>query len=357
MAQLRLGVIGIGEVGASLGRALARDDRIAITALCDVDGAAMDDFGSYLPKRPDHFSDYADLLARDTVDAVFVGTPNALHAPVAVAALRQGKHLLITKPLAGSLPDAEAIATHCPQDVVAMMALPKRYEDGVQYLSRLARRGYFGDIYHARVRVARRSGIPSWSRVTIGPGGGVMRDMGVHFIDAAWWLMGRPDPLVALGASGAKFGPRGRGYWSFGVPEPDYVDAFASDDYTCGTVCFENGSSMQIETFWAVHAEQDFQLEIHGTEGGAKLNPLTVFRTVDEAPHTVQIDLPKGPVNPRAVRDNDETPSFWRRISAHFVDCAINGETCDAPVQDGLVVQRIMESLIESAAVRSAVQP
>ena len=58
--------------------------------------------------------------------------------------------------------------------------------------------------------------------------------MGVHFLDAAWWLMGMPRPLRVLGAAGAKFGPRGQGYWLYKEPPADLYRQFAADDYGSG---------------------------------------------------------------------------------------------------------------------------
>jgi predicted dehydrogenase len=229
-----------------------------------------------------------------------------------------------------------------------MMAMPKRYEDPVYHLAQLATQGFFGEIYYARVRVARRSGIPSWSGATIGDGGGVMRDMGVHFIDAAWWLMGRPEPTSVLGVSGAKFGHRAQGYWSFATPSDDYVKQFRSDDYACGSVTFANGALLTVEALWAGHLEQEFQIELMGTEGGARINPLTLFATCNGAPCSTTVQIPNGPANPRLRDPLADVPSHWRRISQHFVSCITGEEECQVPFRDGYTIQQIMESMLDS---------
>lgn len=348
MSHVNLGVVGVGEVGESVGLALAADPRVRLVAICDTSAAAMDRFAQRLPQAPTQFTDYRAMLAEADAHGIFIGVPNSLHAPVVIEALGRKKHVLITKPLAGSLAEAASVVRHVSQETVAMMAMPKRYEEPVHHLAQLAGDGYFGEIYYARVRVARRSGIPSWSTATIGPGGGVMRDMGVHFIDAAWWLMNRPTPISILGVSGAKFGPTGQGYWKFAQPLPDYVERFSSDDYSCGVVSFANGAAMQVECFWAGHLQQEDQLEIMGTKAGARVSPLTLFTTRNGAPYDTTVTIPKGPANPRAVDPARDLPIHWRRISSHFVSCILGEESCDVPVQDGFTVQRILESLLGS---------
>ena len=66
-----------------------------------------------------------------------------------------------------------------------MMSLSTRFADAVQYLGRLVRAGEFGELYYARARSIRRSGIPDWNPGFIRKGGGAFRDVGVHVLDAA----------------------------------------------------------------------------------------------------------------------------------------------------------------------------
>jgi predicted dehydrogenase len=181
----------------------------------------------------------------------------------------------------------------------------------------------------------RRSGIPSWSPGFIQAGGGAFRDMGVHALDSAWWLLGRPQPVSVSGVAGAKFGPRGLGFWGW-KPQPELGPQYAADDYAGGFVRFENGAGLQIESFWASHQPEEFQIELFGTEAGAKLDPLTIHRTENGAPvDTVYPEL------------HDDA---WDQLSAHFIECVLDGVECQAPLRHGLIVQEMMEALLQSAA-------
>jgi predicted dehydrogenase len=131
------------------------------------------------------------------IDAIFIGTPNQLHVPMALEAVKNGKHILVTKPLA----DSEAAALKLvkaaeAKGVVNMMSLSTRFSDSCRYLGNLTQRKYFGDLYYARARSVRRSGIPAWNLGFIQQGGGAFRDMGVHVLDAVWWLLDNPAPVT-----------------------------------------------------------------------------------------------------------------------------------------------------------------
>jgi predicted dehydrogenase len=279
------------------------------------------------------------MCRNDTVDAVFVGTPNQLHASVGLAAVRAGKHVLVIKPLADSVASARQLVEEAEAaGVTNMMSLSMRFGSDCVHLGRKRDRGAFGEIYYGRARSVRRSGIPGWNPGFLRAGGGAFRDMGIHVLDTAWWLMDMPAPVSAFGVSGAKFGPRGEGYFHFEPASKETAAQFAADDYTCGLVRFENGAALQVESFWASHQPSELQVELFGTEAGARLFPPTVYGTEDGAPHDTSIEAP-----PKA-------PTGWERIADHFIKCALDGAPCSAPLRHGLRVQQMLEAVLESAA-------
>ena len=108
-------------------------------------------------------------------------------------AVAHGKHVLVTKPLADSVEAAARLVEAAEAaGVVNMMSLSTRFSPDVQYMGALARQGTFGELYYARARSIRRNGIPAWNPGFIRAGGGAFRDMGVHVLDSAWWLLGMP---------------------------------------------------------------------------------------------------------------------------------------------------------------------
>ena len=333
MEVVRVGVVGMG-IGRANAKAIAANPRGEVVALCDLLEERMEEVAADLPQRPRFFTDYEAMCADADIDAIMVGTPNQLHVPMAEKALKAGKHVLVTKPLADSPEAAERVVALAEQlDLVNMMSLSTRFSGAVQYLGGLANGGDLGELYYARARSVRRNGIPHWGAHFIQKGGGAFRDMGVHVLDAAWWLIGRPAPVSALGVAGAKFGPRGRGY-SREVPE-EYWRQYAADDYGCGIIRFENGAAIQVESFWASHQPNEVNVELFGTEGGAVLRPLTVYKDVNGRPADLTIKPPD--------------VGGFDGLAAHFIECILDGVECDAPLRDGMVVQRMLEAVLESS--------
>lgn len=334
--QLRVGIIGMG-IGQPNALAIAKNPRGRVTALCDVVKERMRDFATHLPEPVEMFTDYRELCRCTEVDAVFIGTPNQLHVPMGLEAVRRGKHVLITKPLADSEQTAAKLVRAAEASgVVNMMSLSTRFSGECQFLGRLIAQGQLGDLYYGRARSIRRSGIPDWNLGFVQAGGGAFRDMGVHVLDAAWWLLGMPKPVSAVGVAGAKFGPRGEGYWHYRKPAETFYSEYVADDYAGGLIRFENGTGLQVESFWASHQPNELQIELFGTGAGARLRPLTLYRTVNGAPQDITVNLPEG-------------PKVWSHIAAHFIGCILDGAPCQAPLRHGLIVQLMMEALLESA--------
>lgn len=339
MDEVRFAIVGVGGIGRAHGQALLKTPRARIVALCDIVPSQMDIFAKELSEPAKFYTDFNELYQDPDVDAVFVGTPNQVHVPAALAAVRNGKHVLCTKPLSDSVEAAAHLVQEAEASgVVNMMSLTMRFSDQVQYLGKLFKRGELGELYYARARSVRRSGIPDWNLGFIEAGGGAFRDMGVHVLDSSWWLLGMPKPVSITGVGGAKFGPRGQGYWSFRQPTEEYWSRFAADDFAGGFIRFDNGTGLQVESFWASHQPEEVQLEFFGTEAGAKLKPLTLYRTVNGAPQDITVEIPERP-NP-----------MGRGILGHFIDCILDGVPCEAPLRHGLMVQEMMEAMLKSAA-------
>ncbi|HAA76537.1 TPA: oxidoreductase [Candidatus Latescibacteria bacterium] len=328
-------------IGKPNGRAISENPHGEVAALCDLDTGRMNTFAAELPNDPKHDTDYKKLCEDPDIDAIFVDTPNQLHVPIALEAVRNDKHVMVTKPLADSERAAKKLVDAAESSgVVNMMSLSTRFGPACRYLGALSQEGYFGDLYYARSRSIRRRGIPAWNLGFIKEGGGAFRDMGVHALDAVWWLLGMPTPVTVTGVSGAKFGPRGEGYggeWRGRKAPKRVYSQYEADDYAGGFIRFENGTGLQIESFWASHQRPEFQMELFGTEAGAQLSPLTLYRTDHNNEQDVSVDLPRG------------GKESWDNIAAHFIDCIRLGKTCEAPLRQGLTVQQMMEALLKSA--------
>jgi predicted dehydrogenase len=99
LEALRIGVIGCGNQGGALTQAVVRSDNLRLVACADPDAAAAEQVAALADGVSTHES-VRDLLDAADVDAVLIATPHHVLAPLALAAIRAGKHVLIEKPMA-----------------------------------------------------------------------------------------------------------------------------------------------------------------------------------------------------------------------------------------------------------------
>jgi scyllo-inositol 2-dehydrogenase (NADP+) len=143
--------------------------------------------------------DAAALLADPSIAMVVVSTPNDTHFPLAKAALEAGKHVVIDKPIATSVADAEALAALATAQGRLLSVFHNRRWDGdFLTLRALLDQGMLGEVtlYEARWDRFRPALRDSWHE-TQGPGGGVLIDLGPHLIDQALALFGAPHSVSA----------------------------------------------------------------------------------------------------------------------------------------------------------------
>ena len=246
--------------------------------VCDVDiERAKDIQKTYnCPKVTD---DYKELLMDPQVDSVHICTPNFLHKTIAVEALKAKKHVIVEKPIAITVADAEEIfKTAKENNVYVMSANCFRYVTEATMLKKFMDAGMLGEIYYAKVEALRRRGIPPHGVFTSKEkqGGGPLIDICIHVIDMAMYLLGNPKPVAVSGASFAKIGPF-EGH-ATGVRGPWNPKEFEVEDFACGMVRFETGQVMVIETSFAANIEKDKQnVTLLGTKGGADTQPLKVY--------------------------------------------------------------------------------
>jgi scyllo-inositol 2-dehydrogenase (NADP+) len=141
----------------------------------------------------------ADELFEDPhIDLVVIATPNDLHAPQALAALRAGKHVAIDKPMCITAAEAdELIALAHRERRMLTVFQNRRWDADFLTIQELVRTGRLGELnaFHARWDRFRPTVVDRWREH--GPGGGVLYDLGAHLIDQVLCLFGMPDWVQA----------------------------------------------------------------------------------------------------------------------------------------------------------------
>jgi predicted dehydrogenase len=145
---VRVAVVGLGYWGKNLLRTFARLPHARLTALCDVDAAAV---ARFAPEHPGAAAvhDYAELLGRNDVDAVVLATPPSRHHAMALPALRAGKHVWVEKPLAMTAAHGrELVNAAAAAGRILFVDETFLYDPLVREMKRLVDGGALGDVLH-----------------------------------------------------------------------------------------------------------------------------------------------------------------------------------------------------------------
>jgi len=269
---LRVGVVGTGGAGAEHILAYLQYPGVEVVAIADPRESRLAEMAAK-HHIPFTYTDYQDLIARDDLDIVSVATPNHLHAPVTIAALNSGKHVLCEKPLARELAEGEAmVRAAISANRALVVAFNHRQRGDVRVLKAHIDQGGLGRIYHAKATWMRRSGIPGmggWFTTRAMAGGGPLIDLGVHVLDMALYLLGEPEVSAVSAATYAELGPRGRG----GRGDTSGQTAYEVEDLATAFIRLSNGVTLLLEASWAVYGRHgdDFGVSLFGTDGGADI--------------------------------------------------------------------------------------
>ncbi|MBI2919047.1 MAG: Gfo/Idh/MocA family oxidoreductase [Chloroflexi bacterium] len=194
------GIIGIGlHADRCMAPAIAKAEGGKLVAVCSRDpGRAAAFAAKHGAQRS--YRDYGAMLRDDGVEAVYVATPNNLHAAQTIEAARAGKHVLCDKPMALTVPDAERMIEACARKGVKLgMAFQNRHHPAHVEARRLIALGAVGEVSVARAEYSRPLSGPSRSNWRGDPavaGAGSLMGMGLHPLDLLRYLTGREVELV-----------------------------------------------------------------------------------------------------------------------------------------------------------------
>jgi UDP-N-acetylglucosamine 3-dehydrogenase len=197
--RLRIAVIGGGAMGARHLRKLAELPGVAVAGLVDPDPATAPVADMASVRR---FDNLDELLAATGADAAIVATPTPEHHDVAAVALSAGLHVLVEKPIAATLDEADALIAAAERaGVVLAVGHVERHNPVVQELRRLVADGTVGDV--SSVLARRVGGVPQREPAT-----DVVVDLAIHDVDVMGYVTGQTPVLLAAHGSRTFHGSR-----------------------------------------------------------------------------------------------------------------------------------------------------
>lgn len=324
---MKIGVLGLGFMGSTHVKAIKNSSIATVTAVVSADaskltgdlsgiqgnlgtsGEVMDFSGM------GKYTEVGPVLADPNIEAVDICLPTDLHASIAIAALRAGKHVLVEKPMALSGADCDRMLEEAKKaGRILMTAQVLRFFPEYQAAARQMKG--LGTARSALFR--RRCAAPSWSGWSADPsksGGGVF-DLLIHDVDYALHLFGVPDSVTAEG----------------------YENLPAGVDWISGHLHYANGPSVLITGGWHHPKAYPFSMEFTLVADGGTLEyssagrPLTLYSSAGEE---TKLDLP--------------SQDGFRAEIEYFAECAIAGrqpELC--PPEDSANAVKVTLAMVES---------
>ncbi len=343
---LRVGVVGLGWAGQQHLQAYQQIEGVEVIGLAGKESELLAELGAK-HRVAGLFQGWEELIALPGLEAVSVAVPTFLHAPIAVAALDAGLHVLSEKPIArDAVEGARMVEAARRAGRVLDVAFNHRRRGDIRELKKIIAAGELGRPYYAKASWLRRSGIPglgSWFTSRELAGGGPLADIGVHVLDYALYLLGEPEVVAVSAVTYAELGPRGRGGSGRAAADAS-TSAFEVEDFASAFLRLEGGGSLLIEAGWAAYRSPDDLIDftVYGTDGGAELRvegasntpagKLTVFTEVDGENTDRTVPAEPGRAHQHVVEDFVDVvrgdPAKW---SAHDGSLALKrAEIIDA---------------------------
>ncbi|TVR08556.1 MAG: gfo/Idh/MocA family oxidoreductase [Planctomycetota bacterium] len=333
MRDIRLGIIGLGNIGTSCHYKNIREGKVQgvqVAGVCDRNADLLSPFAK---QDIATFTDSKQLIRSGTVDAVLIATPHYAHTTIGVDAIKQGLHVLVEKPISVHKADCErliaAYRARTPaqrkKQVFAAM-FNQRTDPRYQKIRQLIQDGELGTLRRVnwiitdwfRTEAYYQSG--GWRATWKGEGGGVLVNQCPHQLDVLWWLCGLPKRITAHAHLGR------------------WHDIEVEDDVTA--ILEYEGGAHGVFTTSTGEAPGTNRLEIVGTRGKLVAEGASLTFTRNEVPmDTFSATTDKGFAKPPVWNIDIPIRGFGGQhaeILQNFIDACRGTAALIAPAEDGI---------------------
>jgi len=332
MSKLKVAVIGCGSIAQH--RHLVEyenNPNVEIVAVCDIVEERVNETAAKYDAKP--YTSYEKLLETEQVDAVSVCLPNYLHAPVSIAALNAGNHVLCEKPMATSSEEAEQMIEAAEKNNKKLMiGHNQRFVSSHQKAKELIVAGELGEIYSFRTTFGHggpeqwsAEGEDSWFFKKDEAFIGAMGDLGVHKADLLRYLLG--EEFIDVSA----------------FIETSAKENTDVDDNAVLTLRSETGVIGTLAASWAYYAKEDNSTVIYGEKGSIRLEDDPTYGMIINYANgeTVNYELGK-------IQSNEDGGQTNTHVIDHFVESILENKK---PLIDGEEGKKSLEIIL--AAIQS----
>ncbi len=335
MSKVGVGLIGSqfqADIHAESFRGVPEAELIAVASPTESHVKAL----AAKHRIPHWFTDYKKMLEMDEIALVAISAPNDLHCAVTLDCASAGKHVIVEKPFAMNLAEADRMIEACRSaEVKCMYAEELCFTPKYVRVKQLAEEGAFGKVYLVKQSEKHNGPHAGWFWDVRRSGGGVTMDMGCHAIEFFRWFLGKPKAVSVIADMGTFV----------------HAGKTLGDDNATIIVRFENGAEGMAEESWARAGGMDDRVEVFGSQGCAyaNLHMGNAIQTYSETGY--------GYVVEKATTSRGWTYTTWEELwnygfpqeMAHFVDCVKNDRQPEETGEDGRAALEILMAAYASA--------
>ena len=321
--MIKVAITGAGYISKIHAKALQSIQGVELVAVVErfpkTAFPFMEEFGC---KK--HYKTIFELLDKDHIDTLIIGTPNFLHASQAIAALESNIHVMVEKPMAMNAKEAyQILAAQQNSRAMLMVAHCWRFDPEVLWLKKQIDTGRFGKIIRTKgYGVHERWGPSGWFTRKKLAGGGALADVGIHALDTARFLLGDPQAESAYARIGT------------------YYTESDVDDTGVMIVNWRGGVTSYIESgWWQPHADgPEAATQVYGDKGFGQLFPTYIL---DKDGKTEP-----GFIYPRI---NHAPQSMYDDQMSYFIQCIRNNTPPNPGGMEGWVNMKIIDAAYKSS--------
>jgi len=350
LKPLRIGIIGCGWIAQTAHiPAYIENPKSRLVAICDDNKERLDEFARKY-KIQNTFSDYQELLQSNSVDAVSICTPTAMHSKVAVESAKNGVHVLCEKPLASNLEEAGRIVQALSQNRIKFMVgfnyrflpnhiMAKKFVDAGKIGKPLLIRGIVVAPGPYRADIDERDYLHEAKKRM-----GAFFDLGSHLVDLFVWMMGKPSEVYATFSS-----------------RINHTDI---DDSATALIRFESNVLGNVTVSWVnlpdyQSASDSRMIEIVGTGGKIDsefLGPSLYFYGSNSISSKIRgkVKITPDKFNPK-VPDEALKWSYKKEIDC-FLESIVQDKKPPITLEHALLVLKVVLAAYDSAKHKSAVR-
>jgi len=356
MTKIRVGVVGLswGELQIE---AFKRAHDYQVVALCDADPARLKGVAQR-QKIAQTFTDYHDLVAKDDIDLVSIATPPSTHHAIAQAAINAGKHVLVEKPIALNTTEAHMLLQAAQAQAIAhAVNLEMRFLPALAYCKELIDEEYLGELLRVDVTMGIEQpwGVRGSWAAEDAQGGGLLMELGGHFIDILRWWFGEVRAVLAS---------RRTHFSTIKFPQVDpkskeavlVKKSVTGDDAFWSVLQFERGGEALLNFVTGTRREMGWTISAYGSVGSLIVQSGQLMGMREGDREIALLPIPKR----LELGDNPKDPLMWSMAKlADHLAATIKKERTVKPFPnfyDGIAVSRVVDAIRRASEARTWIQ-